>query len=200
MIFISAISPDLDIGDQSADVIISHPTEYYAAYDRVLQSIYSGNRLQVHIRHKKVAGWFNLMAQRYGSENISFKSLTIRSYLEENIGISVPSQYSETDIKSSGLLKLNIPAAAQNSFEDYILEIFFGSFFNKPDMVLRVNEILAAYDPEQWQDALRRPLVKKIVQDRFRKLQAASSGKPALLKLVEWLEKSPEIYIRNYLR
>jgi hypothetical protein len=197
VIYITAISADLDIGDQSADLVISHPAEYYAAYDHILRSIYSGNNLQVHVRHKRVAGWLNVMAQRYGSEIISFTSLTVRSYLEGHIGIAIPSQYTEADIKASGLLQLNIPASTQTSFEDYILEIFFGSFFNKPEMASRVNEILAAYDVEQWHAALRRPIVKKILQERFRKLKAESNGKPAVLQLLEWLEKSPEVYIRN---
>ncbi len=197
MILISAISPDLEIGDHSVDVVISRPEEYCAAYKHILQSIHMGNKLQVHVRHKKVAGWLNLMAQRYGPEKILYKSLTVRSYFEERIGISVPIQYSETEIKSSGLLELNIPASGQASFEDYILEVFFGSFFNNPDVVLRVNEILAAYEPEQWQSALRRPLVKKVAQERFRQLRSGLKSKPATLQILEWLEKSPEIYIRN---
>jgi hypothetical protein len=197
VIHISAISPDLDIGDQTADLVISHPTEYYAAYERILRSVYAGTNLRVHVHHKRVASWLSIMAQRYGSERISFKSLTVRSYLEGHIGISIPPQYTESDIKASGLLQLNIPASTQTSFDDYILEIFFGSFFNQPDMPLRVNDIVVAYDAEQWQDALRRPLVKKILQERFRQLKAESNGKPAVLQLLEWLEKSPEVYIRN---
>lgn len=197
MIHISAISPDLELGERSADILISHPAEYIAAYKRIMQSVYSGNSLQVHVRHKKVAGWLGLMAQRYGPEKISFKSLTTRSFFEEHIGISVPLQYSEKEISSSGLLELNIPASGQTSFDDYILEIFFGNFLNKPDIVLRVNEILVAYEPEQWQDALRRPLVKKILQERFRQLRLKLKGRLAALQLLEWLEQSPEIYIRN---
>lgn len=197
MITISAISPDLEIGEFQTGILISDPAEYIAAYKRILQSVYSGNSLQVHVRHKKVAAWLSLMAQRYGPEKIVFKSLTIRSYLEEHAGIPVPSQYSEKDISASGLLELNIPASGQSSFEDYILEIFFGSFLNKPDVFLRVNEIIAAYEPEQWQDALRRPLVKRILQERFRHLHSQLKGKPAALQLLEWLEQSPEIYIRN---
>ncbi len=197
MIHISAISPDLEIGERSADLVISHPAEYIAAYKRIVQSVYSGDGLQVHVRHKKVAGWLNVLAQRYGTEKILFKSLTVRSYFEEHIGISVPLQYSEREISSSSLLELNIPASGQASFEDYMLEIFFGSFLNKSDVVLRVNEILAAYEPEQWQDALHRPLVKKILHERFRQLHSELKGKSAALQLLEWLEQSPEIYIRN---
>lgn len=197
MILISAISPDLEISDHSVDVVISRPDEYCAVYKRILQSIHTGNELRVHVRHKKVASWLNLMAQRYRPEKILFKPLTVRSYFEERTGISVPLQYSETEISSSGLLELNIPASGQVSFEDYILEIFFGGFLNKTDVVLRVNEILAAYESEQWQDAQRRPLVKKILQERFRQLRSELKGKVAPLQLLEWLEKSPEIYIRN---
>ena len=197
MIHISAVSPDLDIGQHSADIIIYHSSEYLAAYTRILQSVYSESELHVQVHNKKVAGWLKLMAQHYGPGNFRFKSLTVRSYFEERTGISVPLQYSELEISSSGLLELDIPASGQVSFEDYILEVFFGSFFNKPDVVLRINEIVAAFEPEQWQEALRRPLVNKILRERFRKLQSELKGQIAHIQLLEWLEKSPEIYIRN---
>lgn len=197
MITISAIAPGLVLEGLKAGLIVTEPSGYIPAYQRILADIRTGEPLDVLVRNRKVAGWLNLMAQRYGPGRIQYKSITVRSYFEEHIGITVPQVYSDQDISASGLLQLNIPASGHVSFEEYILETFFGAFLNKPGLIMRVHEILAAYEPGQWTDALNRPLVKRIYLEKFRRLQTESAGNPTALLVLQWLEKSPEVYIRN---
>ena len=120
-------------------------------------------------------------------------------YLEKRIGLMIPEDITDQELISSGLLDLSIPASGQSDFNSYLLEIFFGSFMNKAGAIYRVEEISSAYEPDQWQAALDRPLVKKAYLEWFRNQRQAmeSAHQPAELQLLAWLEKSPEVYISN---
>ena len=198
MVTITAITPGFPLTDLPVGLLLNSVDGYVACYARTRDALYSRTDLQVVVTDPVSARWFKVMARHYGAERIVFKELTLRSFLEERIGMPIPADFNETDLRESGLAELNIPSTNQASFGDYLLEVFFGSFLNKADMVYRINEILAAYEPEQWQQALTRPLIGKMYRERLHCLHSEMDPARQLadLQLLAWFEKSPEVYIR----
>ncbi len=200
MITLTVAASGIDLASLSGDCILHSPEEYLEGYRRIVESIYAGKDLRVIITNNTLARWLKILAQRYGPEHVTFREVTLRSLLESHIGIAIPPDIKDADIQGSGLLDLNIPASGQASFADYLLDVFLGSFLIREDTLYRVNEILAAYEPEQWQSALKRPLVRRLYQDWLHRQQSNLHAKPerrADLQLLSWLEASPETYIRN---
>ena len=76
---------------------------------------------------------------------------------------------------------------------------FFGNFLTLPGGLRRVGEIVAAYEPEQWQAALGRPLVREIYQKKIRQLrkQLQGEGRIAEVQLLDWIDASPDLFVRN---
>lgn len=196
MIKITAIAPEINQVDVHPDLVIESINDYVRCYSMIREHIHLIKDFHVVVTDTTTARWLQVMARKYGPEVIQYNELNLRKLIEDRINLKIPGEISDQAIRESGLVDLKIPASGQASLEEYLLEVFFGSFMNKQDMIFRVNEIQAVYEPGQWQLSLDRPLVKKVYQARLSDLKASmkSNGEKLLL---DWFEKSPEEYFRN---
>lgn len=200
MIHISLVDPALDlVPSQPADLTLSKPADYLRGYDSIARAIHDGRNLRVLVQDRTVGKWLTVMARKYGRSVIELEELTLRKQVAKQIGIDVPDTVTDQQIVESRLLDLNIPAGSQASFEDYILEVFFGSFLTQPGGLRRVGEFAPSLDVEQWRAAMNRPLVQQIFHRRITYLhsQLSREGKMAEQQILEWLAESPERLIRN---
>lgn len=200
MVYITIADPSLDIAlSQPVDLTLDHPGQYVAGYDRIARAIHGDSDLRVLARDRIVGKWLVVMARRYGRDRIHLEELTLRRELEKKIGIEIPTYVTDEEIRDSDLLELSIPASPGMSFEDYLLEVFFGNFLTLPGGLRRVGELIAAYEPVQWQSALERPLVDRVYRDRIAETrrQFREEGLIAELQLLDWVESSPDVLIRN---
>lgn len=200
MIYLTLVDQALqDIASQPVDLVIKDQDGYISGYHRVVQAIHAGREMRVLVKDRTVGRWLELLARRYGPEDITLEELTLRKQLHKQIGLEIPENVTDQQILDSGLLDLNIPASPNTTFEDHILEVFFGNFVTLPGGLRRVGEIVAAYEPEQWQTALCRPLVKEIYQKRIRQLrkELQSDGRIAELQLLDWIDTSSALFVRS---
>ncbi|MBC8254081.1 MAG: PglZ domain-containing protein [Ardenticatenia bacterium] len=202
MIHITVVDASLDIPlSQSVDLTLERPDQYLLGYDRIARAIHDGTDLHVLVRDKNVSRWLALMARRYGQQYVTLEELTLRRQFQKQIGIEIPADVTDAQILAAGLLDLNIPASPGMSFEDYLLEVFFGNFLTLPGGLglRRVGELIASYEPDQWQSALERPLVKRLYRKRIRETrqQLRQEDRHAELQLLNWIETSPDVLIRN---
>ena len=200
MIHITTTDPSLDLAaSQSPDLTLDKPGDYLAGYDRIVRAIHSETNLRVLVRDKAVSKWLRVLAGRYGPQLVTVTELTLRRQLREQIGIEIPEQITDQQIKESGLLDISIPARSGATFEEHLLEVFFGNILTLPGGLRRINELIASYEPEQWQSALKRPLVKQAFEKRVRELrsQLKKESRTAELQLLDWLSASPALLIRN---
>jgi hypothetical protein len=200
VIYVTIVNQNLkDVALQPSDLVLESQEDYVSGYHRIAQAIHGDQDLRVLVRDKTVGRWLKVMAQRYGSAYITLEELTVRGQLQQQIGVEIPKNITDQQILDSGLLDLHIPALPNATFEDYVLEVFFGRFLIVPLGLRRVGEIIASYAPEQWQAALRRPLVREAYRKRVRQLrgQLQGEGRLAEQQLLEWIDTSPELFIRN---
>ena len=200
MIHITVVDASLDIPlSQPVDLVLENPDQYLPGYDRIARAIHDGGELHVLVRDRTVSRWLALMARRYGPQHVTLEELTLRRQVQKQIGIEIPANVTDAQILASGLLELNIPASPGMPFEDYLLEVFFGNFLTLPGGLRRVGELIASYEPDQWQSALERPLVSGVYRERARETrrQLQQENRTAELQLLDWVEASPDVLIRN---
>lgn len=197
MVTITAIATGFDHPDLPSGIQLKSVDDYVTYYAQIREAVFAKKDLQVIVIEPTAARWLKVMASQYGPGQITYVELTLRKFIEDRTGLPIPAEVRDAEILESGLAELNIPATGQADFYDYLLEIFFGSFLNKPDMLYRVNEILASYEPEQWQQALNRPLVNKAYHGRLNHLRSKfdPANFPAEAQLLTWFERSPNQYI-----
>jgi len=200
VIHITTTDPLLDLPTmQPPDLTLDKPGDYLAGYHRIVQAIHDEQDLRVLVRDKTVSKWLLVLARRYGPQLVTVAELTLRRQLRDQIGIEIPEPVTDQQIKESGLLDISIPARSGASFEEHLLEVFFGNILTLPGGLRRVSELIANYEPEQWQSALKRPLVKQAFDKRVRELrsQLKKESRAAELQLLDWLAASPTVLIRN---
>jgi hypothetical protein len=184
---------------EPADLVIEDQDGYVRGYQQIAAAVHSRTELHVLVKDGTVARWLKVMAKRYGPERISVQELTLHRQFQQQTGVVVPPAVTEQQLLDSELLDLRIPAPPNVSFEDYLLEVFFGNFLTLPGGLRRIGDLVANYNPEQWQAALKRPLVREVYNRRVhqlrQELQAANAV--AELQILDWLAISPEELLRN---
>jgi len=195
------IDPALEIRlPESLDRTIASPADYVEGYHHIANSIHTGKNLRVLVTNRRVSRWLKVMAEKYGYEYVVVEELTPRHVFQDQTGImDLPEEVTDSRLLDSGLLDLQIPAAPGASFDDYLLRVFFGDFLTLPNGLRRISDIITGYDPQQWAEALERPLVREIFQRRIRLLrdELQSQGQVAELQLLDWIDVSPQVLIRS---
>jgi len=186
--------------NQAVNIQLNSTDDYVAAYSTIVSAVHDNIALTVLCKDRLAGSWFRVLAQKYGAAQFLIAEFTLRGQLEKQINIAVPAHITDRQIKESHLLDLTIPGTPDQSFEDYMLEVFFGPFLTRIGALRRVAEFIRNYDPEQWNLALReRPLIREIYQKRLSEFKELylKENKPAEMKLLEWLSQSPVVLIRN---
>lgn len=199
MIRLTLLDISLNISLPQADVILSEVNQYVAGYGHIVRAIHAQRDLHVLVTDKQIGKWLSVLQKRYGKELIEIKEISLKGQLSKQIGLAIPVSLTDQQIRESGLLDLSIPASANSTFEEYILEVFVGSFLISEGGLKRIGEIASSYEPEQWDAALNRPLVRELYMKKLRDIRAhlISEKRSGELVLLDWLEKSPQILIRN---
>lgn len=198
MITIYAISNGVDTAELQLDLNITVNTDYIVVYLKIVNAIHENKNLKVAVLNTlPAARWFETLAQKYGSNLVNFHIMTLRKLLEERIGIPINENIRDAELLDSGLLDVNIPASGQSDIYSYLLDIYLGEFLSKPNMILRTSEIVKGYHSDQWDEALKSKLIKRAYDRNLQRIKSGYSLKnnSAESQLIEWFEKSPQLYI-----
>lgn len=199
MIRLTILDPSLNLALPAADLTISEMDHYVSGYDRIVKAIHARRDLRVVVINKQVGKWLAVLQRRYGKEIVDIEEISLRRQLSKQIGISIPDSVTDQQIKESGLLDLSIPAPANISFDEYLLEVFFGAFLISDGGMKRIGEIATNYEPDQWEAALKRPLVRELYFKTLKQTRSLleAEKRDGEIALLDWLEQSPQVLIRN---
>ena len=200
MIKIIFIDPQLNVVPADhTDLILDDRVNYVRGYDQIVRAIHKAQPYVVLVQEKNVFRWLRVLGEKYGKADVIFEERNMRLQLQEQIGIPIPENLTDQQIADSDLLEIRIPADKNISFEDYILQVFVGDFILSPTAIWKIGDIATRYEPQQWQNGLRRQLVKDLYQQRLRSLRShfTESNRKAEIQILDWLEESPEILIKN---
>lgn len=179
------------LADITADVRVTSVADYVRAYDHIVRCLHAGTETGVTVSDGHVAAWLRHLQERYGLEQVQIEELSRRLRLQEQWQIEIPDWVTEEQISRAGLLDVHISAPGRD-FEDFVLEVFFSPFLARPRLpVSHLSELLSSCDPQQWDEAKKRPLVGDILQRRLQKWhnEAQHAGEK---QIIQWLQQSPQ--------
>jgi hypothetical protein len=199
VIRVTILDLSLDIQVPDANVILNDIGEYVSGYDRIVSAIHAQKDLHIVTTNYQVGKWLSILQKRYGKATITIEEVNYRKQLAKQIGISIPESITDQQIKTSSLLDLSIPASANVTFEEYLLEVFFGNFLVSDGGLKRIGDFITNYETDQWEAALSRSIVRDLYLKRLRDLRVLldSEKRDGEKVLLGWLEKSPQVLIRN---
>ena len=184
-------SPEL-LSTIPADVQVKGIADYVSAYDRLVCALHAGEDISAAVSDPNVGAWLRRLQGCYGPERVRIEELTRRQRLSELWNIEVPEWVTEDQIARAGLLDVTLSAPPGRDFEDFVLEVFFSPFVAQPRLPLqRLGDLLRSYDPGQWSEAVKRPLVGDIFRRRLQQWEDKTEG-PGQKLIIRWLQRSPE--------
>ena len=128
------------------------------------------------------------MAEHYEHPTFSFGELTARDIIKERWGVVVPEFISDEEIITAGLLELDIVPKEGVSFNNVILEYFYGQVFTSPVFPInRIVEILQSFEPERWSANTNNKLINKIYLQQLNlwKQKAKDFSQRKVIELIE---------------
>jgi hypothetical protein len=124
--------------------------------------------LEVRVRDGVAAVWLSAAAAAYGDEWIGVRHYTARQALRERWQLDVPAIVTDRDILQAGLLDQVVTPRTGQSFDDVVLEQFYGDIFAYPCFpIAHLPALLAAFDPDRWRENERRVVVTRVYRARL---------------------------------
>lgn len=174
---------------EQGELVLSEIKDYVPGYDRILASVESGEDISLYIQNKNIEVWINRMAARYPQGIFTFEAMTARKFLEQKWKLKIPDYVTNEDILESKLLDLDIAPTPGSSFENIVLEEFYGPVFTSPILPsARICEILRAFDETRWEKNASRTLTYRIYQNRLDRWRKKAKERE-IVSLVDMIEE-----------
>lgn len=185
------LKPDADA------LIVAQVSDYVPAVQRLKEAINQGQALQIIVQNPASAVWLKRMASSYNDTVVSYAQISARDLLAERWQVTLPQDVSDEAILASGFLEADIEPRTGQSYEEIVLEYFWGEFFTFNRFPLSLaGDLIEGIDLIQWQKNQKIPLaIQTLSKRRERWLKQARDTKTR--RLVETLFDSPKALINH---
>jgi hypothetical protein len=155
----------LEPGD--ADWVVEEIADYVPAIRRIKHAVAAEESLRVVVRHRACAVWLERFATSYSDAVVRCSRVAARDLLAELWRTEIPAHVTDEAILTSGFLQADIVPRTGQSYEEIVLEHYWGEFFTFLRFPLRVaGELIGALEPSLWQTNLAYPLVMQALHTR----------------------------------
>ena len=146
-----------------------------AAMQRVVRA--TAEPLAVVVYDTLVAGWLRAFAAMYGSDYIEVRQYTEQQALTDRWKVPIPTTVSAPDILRAGLLEIEVTPRAGQTFEDVLLEVFYGDLFGYATFPAeRLADFLNRFDAARWPVNEQKPLVARTLRERLTQWERQESN------------------------
>ncbi len=175
------------------DVVVSEISQYVAAYVALTHALHSSESTRIVVRHRACGEWLRQVRAKYGADRITITQISCRSMVEELWGVRVPDWVQESDLVASRLLDMApLQATPGQSFEDLVLEVFWGATFAHPRLPLgRLAEMANRFSADQWQASDAVPVAHAILARRLTQWEDQAQ-RPGERMLIAVIKDTPE--------
>lgn len=155
----------------SADAVrVESVGDYLAACVRLRAALHGEAPAGVDVRvyDATAAAWLADVARLYGDARLAVRRYTAREALAERWGVSPPASVVDGEILQSGLLDAEVTPRPGQTFEDALLEYYYGAAFAFPRLPWgHLATLLNEFDAERWAANARRALVLRTYRARL---------------------------------
>jgi hypothetical protein len=176
------------------DCIVAAVSDYVPAVQQIKNAVRIREPLRVVVRDPVCAIWLERLAASYSDSAVHYSTVTARDLLAERWQTKIPEHITDQEILASGFLGAGIVPRAGQSYDEIVLEHYWGEFFTFVRFPLRLaGELIDSLDPDRWQTNRGLPLVMQALEackqrwlnqarQRDRKLVRAIFETPGTLK------------------
>lgn len=185
---------------QTNEIKVNSFTEYLILYERLLESIHTGQNLHILVHHPTILQWLKNMASRYPQGTFVFETMDARAALARQWGIEIPAHVTNADILQAGLLEIDVQPQPGFTFEDTLLAYFYAPIFTaKTFPFTQITAMLNAIEPQRWQANQAIPLLARTLHIRLDEwVNKARSGEQR--HLIELFAADPMGLKRNLMQ
>ena len=175
--------------------VVNEIGDYAPACARIKARLHSSSSnervFEVCVHHRAVGRWLEAWASQW--EDVEVQHQTPRAELARRLQTEVPHDVSDADIVGSGLLEVTWQTSLGQSFDDCLLEHFYGSELLRPSFaVARLATLLNQYDALQWKSAALRPLAVAALRERMAQWEKTAPNE-ATRTLIQRLRDEPQL-------
>jgi hypothetical protein len=178
---------------ETRDVLVVQVSDYAAAYVAMAHALHGAQPLRIVVRHRACAEWLCQAQAKYGPARVVITQTSYRSSLEQRWSVRVPEWLPDGDLAASRLLELPpLQAASGQSFEDLVLEAFWGAAFTYPKLPLaHLAELANGFVAEGWQAAQSVPVARAVLTRRLAQWEGQTT-QPGERLLIAVIRETPE--------
>lgn len=183
--------PDGLLNISEFDCVVTTVPDYVPAVQRIKEAVANREPLQVLARNRACAVWLKRLAASYNDTDVRYSVSTTRDLLGERWQMAIPDYVTDEAILATGLLEAEIVPRAGQSFEDVVLEHYWGEFFTFVAFPTRLaGELIDSLEPERWRQNREHPLALRVLQAR-QKQWSKHAARRELKKLIRAVFESP---------
>ena len=151
------------------ECVVSVVPDYVPAVQRIKQAVRIKKPLQILVQNSTCTIWLERLANSYGDEQVRYQARTARDLLTKRWQTEIPVHITNEAILASGFLDAQIVPRTGQSFDEIILEHYWGEFFTFVQFPLSLaGDLVAGLEPERWQTNRDLPLVMQVLETRKR--------------------------------
>lgn len=142
------------------DVVVAAVPDYVPAVQQIKRAVAVGKPLKVMVRDAACAVWLERFAASYSDMVVRYSTVTARDLLAKRWQTEIPDRITDQAILASGFLEGDIVPRAGQSYDEIVLEHYWGEFFTSVRFPLRLaGDLIEGLEPARWQANQKLPLV-----------------------------------------
>jgi len=151
------------------DHVVAGTADYVTAVQLIKQAVRAGGvGLRRILVRDPVAGiWLERFARSYNDAALRFSTISARALLAEQWKTAIPDSSTDEAILASGFLKAAVVPRSGQSYEDIVLERYWGEFFTFVAFPFALaGDLIESLEPERWQVNRTLPLAMQALRAR----------------------------------
>jgi hypothetical protein len=151
------------------DLVVAETAHYIAAVQLIKQTVRAGGSARRRILvHGPAAGiWLQRLARSYDGATVRSSSVSARALLAERWKAPIPDLITDDAILASGFLQTELVPRAGQSYEDIVLEHYWGEFFTFVSFPFALaGDLVESLEPARWEANRNLPLVMQALRAR----------------------------------
>jgi len=159
--FVEIVADSAHLKDPTEfECVVAAVPDYVPAIQRIKQALATKEPLRVLVRDAACTVWLERFAASYSSAIVGYSITTVRALLAERWQTEIPEHITDEAILTSGFLEANIVPRAGQSYDEVVLEHYWGEFFTFVRFPTHLaGELIDSLEPTRWQANQGYPLV-----------------------------------------
>lgn len=151
--------------------------DYIPAVQRIERALRDAQPLRILVRHPVCATWLRRLAASYDESEVRYTVVSAREELARQWQTAIPDSVSDADVLASGFLDAAITPRGGQSYEDIVLDHYWGDFFTFVSFPFHLTaDLVESLDLDQWRSNQHLPLVMQALDARKQRWLDAAQG------------------------